>query len=132
MSDVKCARILIEAAGRTLSALRGMTDESVFAHEVFGFHAQQAAEKLLKARIALLGETFPLTHDIAQLLELLKVHGVDVAGYRDMERYSPYAVVLRYAAIPQGTDVLERKAAIRHIELLFHRLQIRLLDAETG
>ncbi len=64
MSDIKCAPILIEAAERDLSALRGMDDETVFAHEIFGFHAQQAADKLLKAWIATLGHTFPLTHDI--------------------------------------------------------------------
>ncbi len=132
MSDVKCARILVEAAERDLSALRGMTDDSVFAHEVFGFHAQQATENLLKAWIALLGKTYPQTHDIAQLLELLKVHGVDVSGYQDMERYSPYAVALRYVAVPRGTNILERSTAIRHIETLFHQLRNRLSAAEAA
>ena len=52
MSDPKQARVLLEAAERDVSALRGMGDAAVFADEVFGFHAQQAAEKLLKAWLA--------------------------------------------------------------------------------
>lgn len=57
ISDPKCARVLLEAAGRDLSALRGMSHEKVFADEIAGFLAQQATEKLLKAWTALLGET---------------------------------------------------------------------------
>ena len=71
MSDPKSARVLLEAAERDLSALRGMTDKEVFADEIAGFLAQQATEKLVKAWIALLGETYPITHDIAQLLGVL-------------------------------------------------------------
>ena len=52
MSDPKQARVLLEAAERDVSALRGMGDAAVFADEVLGFHAQQAAEKLLKAWLA--------------------------------------------------------------------------------
>ena len=48
MSDLEEARTLFEAAERDLSALRGMHDSSIFADEIFGFHAQQAAEKFLK------------------------------------------------------------------------------------
>ena len=72
MSDPKQARVLLEAAERDASALRGMGDAAVFADEVFGFHAQQAAEKLFKAWLALLGETYPMTHDLSELLELLR------------------------------------------------------------
>jgi len=52
MSDLKEARTLFEAAERDLLALRGMRDSTVFTDEIFGFHAQQAAEKLLKAWLA--------------------------------------------------------------------------------
>jgi HEPN domain-containing protein len=36
-----------------------LRDVEVFADEIFGFHVQQAAEKLFKAWIALLGEEYP-------------------------------------------------------------------------
>ncbi len=72
MSDLKQARVLLTAAERDISALRGMADAAVFADEIFGFHAQQAAEKLLKAWLALLGETYPTTHDLDRLLAMLR------------------------------------------------------------
>ena len=56
MSDVKQASALVEAARRDFSALSGMDDTEVFADEIFGFHVQQAAEKLCKAWLAMLGE----------------------------------------------------------------------------
>ena len=44
MSDLKQARVLLMSAEQDISALRGMADAAVFADEIFGFHAQQAAE----------------------------------------------------------------------------------------
>ncbi len=40
-----------------------MTDPEVFADEVFGFQAQQAAEKTLKAWLTVLGLEYPRRHD---------------------------------------------------------------------
>lgn len=36
------------------TALQGMLDTQIFADEIFGFHAQQAAEKALKAWLSLI------------------------------------------------------------------------------
>ena len=46
MKDFKQASSLIQAADRDASALRGMEDSDIFADEIFGFHVQQAVEKL--------------------------------------------------------------------------------------
>ena len=89
MSDPKQARALLEAAERDVSALRGMGDAAVFADEVFGFHTQQAAEKLFKAWLALLGETYPLSHDLAVLLDLLNACGMDVARFDKLRGLHP-------------------------------------------
>lgn len=40
---------LLAAARRDFRALQGMSDPEVFVDEIFGFHAQQAVEKTLKA-----------------------------------------------------------------------------------
>ena len=64
MSDAKCAGMLVEAARRDIEALRVMRGTDGIPDEIYGFHVQQAAEKLLKAWIALLGESYPLTHSI--------------------------------------------------------------------
>lgn len=52
MSDREHAEEILEAARRDLRALRAMTDVEAFPDEIFGFHAQQAVEKALKARLA--------------------------------------------------------------------------------
>jgi HEPN domain-containing protein len=62
MSDIKQAGAMLRMANRDLTALRGMGDASVFADEIFGFHAQQTVEKSLKAWMCALGLNYPFTH----------------------------------------------------------------------
>ena len=59
MNERENAAALLAMAEKDLRALSGMKDPEVFAEEVFGFHAQQAAEKALKAWIAALGQEYP-------------------------------------------------------------------------
>ena len=66
MRDLEQARALLETAHRDLTALRGMGDTGTFAEEIFGFHVQQAAEKALKAWLALEEVVYPKTHDHLQ------------------------------------------------------------------
>ena len=47
------AHQMLAAATKDWRALAGMADPDVFADEIFGFHAQQAAEKALKAWLSL-------------------------------------------------------------------------------
>jgi HEPN domain-containing protein len=42
-------RQLLLSAEKDLKAIKNMTDPDLFADEIFGFHAQQAVEKILKA-----------------------------------------------------------------------------------
>lgn len=46
MHDLEHAECLVEIAEPDLAAIRGMSDETVFASTIVGFHAQQATEKL--------------------------------------------------------------------------------------
>ena len=68
---------------------------TVSADEIFGFHAQQAAEKLFKSWIALLGEVYPLTHNIERLFNLLADQGFAVEPFRKLIDYTPYALEFR-------------------------------------
>ena len=49
MRDIEHAGSLVHLAQRDLNALIGMPESPLFADEIFGFHAQQAIEKALKA-----------------------------------------------------------------------------------
>ena len=61
------------------------------------FHAQQAAEKSLKAALALGDVVFPWTHDIAELVVLAKPHCPALAELENaLASLSPYAVQVRY------------------------------------
>ena len=122
MSDVKQARELIRAAGRDISALRGMGDPNVFADEIFGLHTQQAAEKLLKAWLALLGEVYPLTHNLELLLGILRERGAAIEEWRPLVEYTPYAGRIRYETRDPTGQLLNRNTALGRIEVLYEQV----------
>ena len=132
MSDLKQARVLLEAAENDVSALRGMGDAAVFADAIFGFHVQQAAEKLFKAWLALLGAAYPLTHDLEELLEMLSAREPDAARFDALIDYGPYAVQLRYAGAGPGAAPLERDIAAGHAEALLDEVRRRLTEAGSA
>ena len=123
MSDTKQAAILIEAAEKDISALGGMFDVSIFADEIFGFHAQQAAEKLLKAWIAILGVEYPLTHNVEALLDILEQQGAAVQRFSTLEEFTPYAVRHRYASQAQSADPIDRLATVHLVDVLCLRVK---------
>ena len=123
MSDLKQARVLLMSAERDISALRGMADVAVFADEIFGFHAQQAAEKLLKAWLALLGETYPTTHDLARLVAILRARDVEATRFNELVEYTPFAVQFRYAPGDLSARPLDRDTAIERVEALLKEVR---------
>ena len=130
MSDVKCARMLMDAAKRDVDALQVMYRSGGVSDEVFGFHVQQAAEKLLKAWIALLGEVYPLTHNIKDLLDLLTGRGAAVEPFASMVDYTPYAVEFRYAGVGPDAQPIDREGALALVDALLERVRRELAQAE--
>ena len=130
MSDLKQAQLLLDAAERDHSALRGMGDPEVFADEFFGFHAQQAIEKLLKAWLASLGETYPLSHDLASLLNILSTRGPDIERFDELVDYTRYAVRLRYAPADPDAKPLNRDKTVRQVDALLEEVRRRVAEAE--
>lgn len=131
MSDTKCAQMLLSASERDVEALRVMRDPATTSDEVFGFHVQQAAEKALKARIALLGDVYPLTHDIEELLDRLAHRGSATEPFQALVSYTPYAVAFRYAGVESGTATIDREGALAVIEALLTVVQGELAKAES-
>ena len=130
MSDVKCARVLYRAAERDVLTLRSMTADAPV--ESFGFHVQQAAEKAFKAWLALLGETYPLTHSIEMLLDLLADRGVSMEPFRGLVAYTPYAVEFRYAGADPGAEPIDRESALALVEVLLEQVRVELATAERA
>ena len=78
------------------------------------FHAQQAAEKALKAVCVSRGVVFRFTHDIYDLIDILRDGGVDVPdSLEEADELSNYAVRTRYPGVP-ARKILEqdRKRAV--------------------
>ena len=66
-------------------------------HDAVCFHAQQCAEKCLKALLTRERIAFPKTHDLLELLELAKRCDAALELLRPhLEYLEPYAVNLRY------------------------------------
>ena len=76
------------------------------------FHAQQCAEKYLKALLIHRGVDFPKTHDIDLLLDLIEPIDSGLAGAcEDAEALTPYAVEVRYWADSEVVSCEEAKEA---------------------
>ena len=132
MSDVKQAAALVEAAKRDISALRGMGDEAVFADEIFGFHVQQAAEKLCKAWVASLGTIYPLTHNLESLLDLLQERGVTAAQFWPLTEYTPFAGRIRYEFSDLAVEPIDREDAVRHVVGLLNAVLQQMSKLKDG
>ena len=128
MSDPKCARALLEAADRDILTLREMTARAP--DESFGFHVQQAAEKALKAWLAVLGQVYPLRHDLDDLFDLLASHGAAVDFFRPLAVFTPYAVQFRYEGLGPGHEPIDRPAALALAKALVQHVRDRLAEVE--
>ena len=125
MSAPDYARILVAAAEKDVSALRHMDDAEAFADEIFGLHAQQATEKLFKAWLALLGETYPLVHDLRRLLEMLTDREPEANRFRALIDYTPYAVQFRYIGQDAPAGSLDRKETVEEVNTLLEEVRRR-------
>ena len=119
MSVPDYARGLLVMARKDFDALRGMLDNPLFADEIFGFHAQQAIEKSLKAWLAARSVVFPLTHDLSRLLDLLEENNVDVSPFWPLVQYTVFAVQARYEAdLLEAEGPIARRAVIEDVRQL--------------
>jgi HEPN domain-containing protein len=126
MKEANLARNLLSSAERDLKAIRNMTDPDLFADEVFGFHAQQAVEKTLKAWIALLGGEYPFVHDLDALLNALKKLGVDVDALWGLVELNAFAVQFRYEAFESQDEPLDRRALTVEATTVFRKVSALL------
>jgi HEPN domain-containing protein len=74
------------------------------------FHAQQAVEKYLKSLLVHEGTDFPKTHDIEELVALLRSPAVVELGVEEQRRLTLYATRARYPGWPDVSLVEARRA----------------------
>ena len=96
-----------------------MLDNALFADEIFGFHAQQAVEKALKAWLCAYDVAYPPTHDLARLLTLLERAGADVEQFWTLVQFTIFAVQARYEeGLADLDEALERVVEIENVRAL--------------
>lgn len=112
------ARLLLRKAAQDLAVLDKLIDDPAIDDETLGFHAQQAAEKAIKALLALAGCDYPRSHNIGLLLDLLHSQGIGVPGNADaLAARTPFGTLFRY------DDLLFEDVPDRHSwPPLLHRL----------
>jgi hypothetical protein len=119
MSALDHARGLLHMARKDCDALRGMIGNPLFADEIFGFHAQQAIEKSLKAWLAAQSVDFPLTRDLSPLLGLLEEAGNDMGSFWPLVEFTVFAVQVRYEAGLMASEApLDRPEVLVEVEQL--------------
>ena len=124
MNDLEHAKSLLAMAKKDLKAINGMMDPETFDDEVFGYHAQQTVEKALKAWIAAIGERFPKTHDINELINILESHS-ELIGEDSLTLVTlyPFAVQYRYEAYDTEDEPIDRKDLLRCVSSLVGRVE---------
>jgi HEPN domain-containing protein len=97
------ALLLLQKAAHDLVVCERGVDDSAIADEVFGFHAQQAVEKALKAVLTSRGIEYRRTHDVRELLDALADNGVTVPEqFAGVDEWTPYGVQYRYESFDEG------------------------------
>ena len=83
------------------------------------FHAQQAAEKAVKAVLVSRAAPFPKTHVIERLLDLVGESGIEVpTDLRDTAILSDYATHARYPGPAEAVTEGEYHRAVELVELV--------------
>jgi len=85
-------------------------------YEQLCFHAQQAAEKALKAVLLKCGVDFPFTHNLQALLDRLPKELARPPDLMSAVDLNPYAVTTRYPGEAEPVTEQEYREAIRMAE----------------
>lgn len=113
------AERLFKKAEEDEALLDEVLDSTRVSDEVFGFHCQQAAEKLLKAVLAIKGIVYRRTHDINELLGVMHQHNITIpAELQDIDLLTPFAVEYRYQEWADTDEALDRHAVREMIRKL--------------
>ena len=120
----------LRKAEEDIGVAEHLAAENVGYYAAIGFHAQQAAEKYLKAFLVDRQLEFPKTHDLAELLDL--VAGADSslsASLNEIVALTPYGVDARY---PADLPDISREEADRAVLLARRTREAIVTAVQTG
>lgn len=116
----------ITKAQEDLGVAKHLVNRNASYFSAIGFHAQQAAEKFLKAFLVAHQVEFPKTHDLQELLDLVARVNHDLAeSLSQVTDLNPYGVATRYPGDAPDLTAPEAEAAVS----LAMRVQTAILKA---
>jgi HEPN domain-containing protein len=133
MSDLEHARLMLQLARDDQTALEELKASRRISPAIFGFHAQQAVEKALKAWLSLLDVAYPRIHGLGELFDLLEDHGAAAAeGFRHLQSLTPFGVQFRYEAFTSFDEELNRDEVIQQVSDLIAHVDTLIREGEPG
>jgi HEPN domain-containing protein len=109
--ELEEAMLLLRKAREDADAVEKLASDQAIADSVVGFHAQQAAEKAMKAVLASCADEFPWTHDLRHLMDRLEGIATPLPdSLREVRTLAPWAVEFRYGETID--DQLDREQAL--------------------
>ena len=129
-TNADVAKGFVRKAREDLLSMTGTS--GVGAWEGCRFHAQQVAEKMLKAFLVTKDRDFPFTHNLEKLLELAAEEDPSFLKFQAAaETLTPYAVELRYDQDRRATQVTAKEACAMAKNIL-RFVHARLPDEVAG
>ena len=127
------AQLLLRKAAQDMAVLNKLTDDQEISDETLGYHAQQAAEKLIKALLALKGHPYPRSHNIGLLLDVLQSHGMPLPRrFDNLDALTPFGTVFRYDDLPLE-GIPDRHSWLPLIQSIFEYVEIEIdTECATG
>jgi len=117
---------IIKASNDLKSAYKLMEGDTAILDTAI-YHAQQCAEKALKAFLAFKQQTIRKTHDVAYLVDLCAEFEKKFSTLeQDAEILSPYNTAFRYPDILLEPDEEDVKDAVERAERIFEFVQALL------
>ncbi|MEY3205393.1 MAG: hypothetical protein RLZZ21_1724 [Planctomycetota bacterium] len=113
--------VLIRKAKQDELVLERLLGDQDVDDDTLGFHAQQAAEKLLKAAMAIRGLDYPRTHDLGALIDMLAKGGMALPeDLVDIDLLTPFGTIFRYDEVVEraGRDRQQWLGWIRSLRSL--------------
>ena len=95
-----------------LLARHGLTLQPFVPHRLIAYHAQQCAEKYLKAYLVFRAIEFPFTHNLARLIEIAQAERIWPDSILDADTLTPYAITARYPGEDEPVSAEEANRAI--------------------
>lgn len=130
MNHIEQARLLLRMAAKDMRAMDLMIAPESIDDEIFGFHAQQAVEKSLKAWITAAGGSYGFIHDLRVLLLTLREMGCDIEQFRHLIMLTPFAAQLRYEPMETIDAPLDRPALRQQVQALHDHVQSAIAAAK--